>query len=444
MRRFKEKIVDLYVVILMLITIIVPYEVLAGEVKIVIDRSNWQQIQGLVPAQALEWVKRGDYTMKVGTIGFNPALCQPPGLLESLQENIGKYDLDKDNSIVDVNTRKTPRFIKGIPFPKIDPNDPKAAPKVVYNGQYVRSNMGGLRAGGAYRLISRRGHERDLGMMFYSIPLDGWPPAKDFPNPDNIAEYVQIVLTRPYDMAGTAIMNWRYRDAKNDLAWAYLPAARRARRLSPVDRTDALFGCEFTSDDNGYANCDAKVNDYTWKFLGAGEALGGYVNEGNLIRTYQTPQLEWAMDTRGRQTVELAYEKPGWKGFPWAVTSVIYTKRPVFIIEGRPRDPYSNYGKVIHYIDAETFTGYWKVVYDRAGKYFKTMYSSWLYAESDDKKNHFSMILDTFYDERSDHATVLDFHEFRTPEIPYNFIMPGSKTLTIDQFTMSGFTKVCK
>ena len=41
-----------------------------GEVEKIIDKTNWQEAEGLIPAQALEWVKEGNFVMKLGTLNF--------------------------------------------------------------------------------------------------------------------------------------------------------------------------------------------------------------------------------------------------------------------------------------------------------------------------------------------------------------------------------------
>ena len=53
--------------------------------------------------------------------------------LQATEENAGKLDVDDHGAIIDKATGKQPDYNYGIPFPKIDPNDPKAAVKVVWN-----------------------------------------------------------------------------------------------------------------------------------------------------------------------------------------------------------------------------------------------------------------------------------------------------------------------
>ena len=56
---------------------------------------------------------------------------------------------------------------------------------------------------------------------------------------------------------------------------------------------------------------------------------------------------------------------------PWCATNVIWTERPVWVIEGRHKSQYYNYGRQIHWVDKETFNVYWKEIYDRSDEYWK-------------------------------------------------------------------------
>ena len=52
----------------------------------------------------------------------------------------------------------------------------------------------------------------------------------------------------PYDMAGTAVLTWRYRDPKaEDNSFAYVPAIRRVRRMTPANRSDAMMGSDMAA-----------------------------------------------------------------------------------------------------------------------------------------------------------------------------------------------------
>ncbi len=103
-------------------------DVVPGET---IDKSNWQKVEGLLPEPVLNYVKKGDYILRIGKLNYDPVW--EPEFQKASEANAGKYDLDEDGTIVDPKTGKRPDHIYGFPFPKIDPNDPKAAAKIAWN-----------------------------------------------------------------------------------------------------------------------------------------------------------------------------------------------------------------------------------------------------------------------------------------------------------------------
>lgn len=98
-----------------------------------IDRTNWQKAEGLLPDPILEWVKKGDFVLQVEELPYDPAEFFFPFYLESRKKHVGKYGLNEKEEIIETATGKPPNLIMGTPFPEIDPGDPKAAIKIMYN-----------------------------------------------------------------------------------------------------------------------------------------------------------------------------------------------------------------------------------------------------------------------------------------------------------------------
>ena len=107
-----------------------------------IDKTNAEQAQGLIPDPVLNWVKKGEGSMTVGELSYNPDEFLPPPAKASMESNKGKYDVDAEGGIVDVKTGKLPEFIDGMPFPEIDPQDPHAGEKIMYNKHYYSYAVG--------------------------------------------------------------------------------------------------------------------------------------------------------------------------------------------------------------------------------------------------------------------------------------------------------------
>ena len=110
----------------------------------VIDSSNWQKLEGLVPDPVLNWVKKGGWILGIEELNFDLAAYFPDFALEAMKTNAGKYGLDEDGGIVDLKTGKMPEHIIGLPFPEIDPNDPGAAVKIMHNNHYMQYSYWGI------------------------------------------------------------------------------------------------------------------------------------------------------------------------------------------------------------------------------------------------------------------------------------------------------------
>ena len=118
----------------LLITVFGSTEVWSGEV---IDKTNWEQAEGLVPHTILNWVKAGKLTLHLGELNYDPAIYLPQHALDALKGNIGKYDIDEKGWVVEAATGKPAMQVMGFPFPEIDVNDPTAAEKIMHNKMYT-------------------------------------------------------------------------------------------------------------------------------------------------------------------------------------------------------------------------------------------------------------------------------------------------------------------
>jgi hypothetical protein len=333
----------------------------------ILDRNNWQQAEGLLPAVVLNRVKSGDYWFKVQPI--DPALFKQnysPKFWEASERNAGKYALDPATcGLKDVHTGKVPDFYFGYPFPKIDPQEPLAACKMAWNfeaanamgeGQGATFTLNGIDAAGEFKRIKLWLH-LDTFLGRHSGPID---------NPEHLRSTSMTNVLEPQDVDGVGGLSKRPNDwTSQDDAWFYVPATRRVRRVNAAVRSDPVAGLDIFGDD---VNCYAgKIEYYTWKLVG----------EQNLLAPVLSPD-PLAMKPAGptRFDVEIpyfkgAYETPGAQGVPWLVVeNLVLVPRPVWIVEGQSEDPYYNFGKVLMYVDKDLYRIYFKLVHNRAGEYF--------------------------------------------------------------------------
>ena len=399
----------------------------------VIDKTTWQKAEGLLPESVLNWVKKGDFILDVGKLNYDFKEYYPEWLQESYKTNLGKYELNDKDLIINKSDGSTPGFILGVPFPVIDTKDPRTAAKIMYNREYgLLFNVGNCIYRMSARWLGKTGFEREVGSLYINAPMDGYPGAKSLANPEGVLRYTIISVTKPYDVAGFALLLWRYRDDRQDLNLAYLPAIRRVRRMSPANRSDSFVGSDFCIDDPyGY---DGKITAFTWKFIRTQEALLPFVSP-DPVRVAKNSQGEWT--TYAEKGIVYGHQKEGWQGAAWAPVSLLWVKRPVYVLEAVSKDPYYNYGKMEIWVDVESCGIVYKVIYDRAGAYWKTFYGGVSGVQGDDGKTRFTMVrIQNIVDDRSQHSSVIWWTES-------DFITFNAK-LNMDDFTLSGFQKYCK
>ena len=433
MRRTKRETIGLICLWIVLgLSVNALADVSPGEV---IDRTNWEKVEGWVPDSVLDWIKKGNWELQIEALNYDTSTYHTQFALEAFETNVGKYGLDDDAGIVDLETGKLPEHIVGIPFPGIDPKDPKAAVKIMHNNHYMQYLIGDLRFPFSMIWVGPSGHEREVGAVWMQAAMDGWPGARDRGNQEKIEKYSVALVQRPFDVKGTAVMTWRYMEAsKPDSSFGYFPAIRRVRRMSPANRSDAFVGSDAAVDDaNGY---DGKVAAFDWKLLRKQEAIVPWYDR-DPVRVVENEAGEWET-TRNVKKAVYGYEKEGWQGAPWAPTNLAWVKRPVYIIEMRPKDRYYNYGMQVMWLDAETFSCNYKVIHDRSGAYWKTFVKGDISCTGANGRMKFHTVaVQVIVDDRRSHATVIE--DFSPKNVWAYFAH-----VDLNNFSLGGFQKFNK
>src|SRR4029079_497455 len=164
-----------------------------------------------------------------------------------------------------------------------------------------------------------------------------YAPAK---NPENLLFQLLAVTASPADLQGTAALSYRFKDpGKRDLSWAYVPALRRVRAVSPANRSDGFLGSDQRQDDGPFF--DGKAEDFVWKITGHREQLR-IVDPDSIAGKCQRKPLPGG----GWRTVTLntdgavGYMVQGWDAVPCAPTAGALAKRKFWVIGGTPKDKY--------------------------------------------------------------------------------------------------------
>jgi len=401
----------------------------------VIDKTNWQKAEGLLPDSVLDWVKKGEFVLNIGEIQWDPNDYWTEACIRSMETNKGKYVLDADGLIADATTGETPKFVEGTPFPDVDLEDPRSAFKIMHNRTFYGYTIGNILYPLTGIWVARAGYEREVQVEFLQYPMVGFPGARKEKNPKGVEQYGIVRVVSPYDIAGTNIMSWRYLDNRQDMTFGFIPAIRRVRRMSPANRSDAFIGTDICIDDaTGFAG---KISSVEWKPTKKKMALVPFLDEKpqSLV---QNERGEW-MSTRGIKPVIYGYEKKDWQGAPWAPTNLVWAKREVLILEMKPKDPYYNYGTQYLWLDAEVpYIVFYKVIQDRAGDYWKTIVLTSSGFDGPDKEMRFMQgPMYVAVDDRYDHATIL---RALTPESHGTWFAIQNRNM----YSLGGFQKLCK
>jgi hypothetical protein len=294
------------------------------------------------------------------------AMAMPEEFRAASRSNQGRYALTEDGSIVDAETGAAPDFIIGHPFPTIDPADPDAGAKVVWNYFYTVWYGGDSHFLTELVMLNRNEVERSLRTEVKIRLYDGAPEARKRPNPENLFVQTLATVVHPADMAGIVSLTSRYRDAgKPDSLWSYVPGLRRVRQVSTLNRSDGFLGSDISLDEGPFF--DAKPESFTFRILGSGEQLVladpfSLRGEADLV---PAPGGGWR--TVWKDVPRIGADAPGWTGLPWAPVSAVLIRRPVWVVEAVPKDPNYLFGRVVLRVDAETYHGAWTSKYDRAG-----------------------------------------------------------------------------
>lgn len=332
-----------------------------------LDESNWQDAKGLLPDEFLAAYRNGEFRHQVRELEVYK-IAEDPTFKRAIDANRGRFGLSEGGTIIEKATGQVPSYIYGWPFPDIRADDPKAATKIVWNYFYTMFYAGNSHYRADLMWISEHGLDRTIQVDSFVKHYQGQHPR--FRESEDHSELLTQSLSEvlnPGDVAGVVSLSWRYRDAaKRDSMWTYVPAMRRVRQVSPANRSDGFLGSDLSQDDGPYF--DGKVQDFTWKLIG----------EQDLLVLFDKPSFEtdallerlpdggWRMEIPGGARV--GFQVPGWRGAPWCPVREVLIRRPHWIVEATPKDPYYLYGKLILRFDKDIFLGSYSSKYDWKGK----------------------------------------------------------------------------
>lgn len=366
----------------------------------VLGRENWQEAKGKLPQAVLRRFEDGSYRAKIAPTP--EALGWGKKFTSASSANAGKFSVDAADSLIANATKAYPEFLYGYPFPQIDPADPQAAAKVMYNFSYALMQADDAERFSTLHWVTASAHQRQVEFRGRLL-FQGSRPSGPLPNPEAILRKGIIYGLAPSMVRGVVVLEQVYLDPTRwNSLWAYVPELKRMRQLPSSDGSESLFGSDLAHDDLYLFS--GKVQYFTWKLVGVQEALvpSTLPNPKPLRRTDRGYLLESPTDLLG-----MGWTQDGWNGKAWWPTRCHLVKRPAWVIEATAKDAKYGYSRQVLWIDKEIYVAYYKEAYNRAGRLWRMLLNSVTVArtpEGDLSLGQPDFILSV--DEEQDRATV--------------------------------------
>lgn len=363
----------------------------ALQAGMLITGENANLAKGLVPESFLDRVHKGQYALRIGELDPPDALSKvlTKAFYEQTEKQVGKYDVDEYGGIVEKATGQRPwPMASGLPYPKLDlAEDPvKLGTKIAWNfiavsGTYNEFDAG---TGWAFSAPVTGPYTRYFLANSYKQYLEFRPEPITIDRPLQYHELNSFL--EPTEAFGTMTLTWRWVDpTKADSVWAYAPSSRRLRRISAANRSDAILGTEFTTDDNNLYG--GKIESFQWKFVREQDMLMPFLvplsvpddvyklklpMEGVASTRYSK---QGAFQVKERKKRVWSWDEKEQKLAGWFLgpPAVLWVPVSGYVVEAYPKDSNYNYGKQLLWFQKDTYAGVHKEIYNRAGEYFRTL-----------------------------------------------------------------------
>lgn len=189
----------------------------------------------------------------------------------------------------------------------------------------------------------------------------------------------KLSLSWPRRVQGLSWLTFRLFGEHDDLLWVYSPAIKKVRQLTGTNRFDGFMGPAVSLDDF-----------LTWSGKPEAAVVVGVSRAGFLVPFLSSEAWPVALANGCRTIVtQVPLSKPsmpfdrtlnyddGYRTVAEFLGKQPFFKRDLLIVEILNKDPYVLYGRQILYVDSKTFLPVYKVVFDRAGRQWKTVLTVW-------------------------------------------------------------------
>lgn len=358
----------------------------------VITQANKASIGELIPAELQPFVVEGYGDLKLAIIAPED---YPPhaNYVEATVKHACEASLNSNGRLVN--------YTAGQPFPysewakeatghkcDLTPDDPQFALKLAWNVNYRWQGGSGLNLPHwGFSNMRNNGKETwriaqgEYRRTYFSHRADLWPETTQLEEGTDVewAEFFDVKT--PFDLRGTMFLLYRYvEQGKEDDTWAYIPALRRVRRIAATQKSDSLLGTEFTLEDfyifSGY------VWDHQWEFQGEAPRLAALNSRRTCfpsIISQEEATKEEGMTRLGNEDEWFHCEWGPFGALPFA--DEVWQKRTAFQLDDIPRQKGHPYSRKKIWYDKETLMPLYGLAYDRAGKPYRIITSTFKWSE---------------------------------------------------------------
>ena len=282
----------------------------------------------------------------------------PPPYKDATQKYSGQVRLTDDH-------RSLLGYVAGQPFPLIDPNDPYAGTKIVWNLVYkpFYSDDYDLRfydCDTAYQAEGAQTKQVEYFQighyMGYNLvgrtEVEPLPIDPDFKMTHRLWIFGLYPVLAPMEIRGVGFIRWRYDGANRaDDIWSIGSGSRRVRRIEAISSLSAPSedSAAFTWDPDHYSGFNGKTEEYKYKLLGEKNMLA-------TVHAEHSPEVRCATDGGVSACPEA-----------WEI-------RHMYILEATPRPGMVNAidSRTVLYEDSEVWFNPYIDSYDGGGRLIRS------------------------------------------------------------------------
>ena len=224
----------------------------------------------------------------------------------------------------------------------------------------------------------------------------------------------RIAITAPSEISPFIWLTFRFFSDEEDMVWVYSSALQRARQIAGANRSDALANSTMSADDIYTWSGKPELADAT--LLGITTILAPVadleITEASPVSPADAAAPSpggscWQVN--GGETRTRALFNFENRRFPqalgWIPSGATFVPRKVWRIEITNRDPFSSYGRQVLYLDYDLLLPLYKIVYDKAGNYWKTVITAFGIAATPDGSKTFAYGAYTVVEDRMSKAS---------------------------------------